>query len=804
MATLTQENRLLNFITPLGADVLIIRSIEGTEGISQLFNFRVDCFAANERDIDFSKLIGQPIAVRVALRGETTGNAFRHYHGAVQTVSRGARGNTNTAYTIHAVPWFWMLTRTTQSRIFQQKTVPDILKDVLKGFDVAWEIMGNFEPRDYCVQYRESDYDFACRLMEEEGIFYYFRHKEDGHQMVVANSSQTHKDQTHVSTLYYDAERGGMEDVDIIYAWEKSQTLRSGKTTLWDQCFELPHKNLQAQALIEDQVMIGSKSHKLKVAGNDRMELYDFPGGYAQRFDGVNTGGGEQSGNLQKIFQDNERTVKIRMQQEAVNSILLTAYTGCLAISSGFRFKLERHYEDNDTYLITRANFSIPQAGGYSAGSDLDAPPPEIVFNCIPYSLPFRPQRLVPKPVIHSTQTAVVVGPPGEELFTDKYGRIKVAFLWDRECKWDGTSSCWIRVGMLSAGKNWGMMAIPRVGHEVIVAFEEGDPDRPIVVGTVYNADMMPGYGMPDSKTMMSFKSRSTPGGGGYNEIRYEDKKDKEQFFMHAQKDMDLRVLNDYREWIGRDTHSIVKRDQFENVERDYHRKISRNLIEEIAVDHMRKITGKDAVEIGGSSSLTVGGSLAQKVGGDMSLVVDGNLYIKATGALVIESSQQVSCKVGGNFVDIGMSGVTIVGTMVNINSGGSAGSGSKKDKNPLQPPTKAKEADKHEAGGHKAYSGSYSGQRYVPGKGQKFPPPPPGPSYTPDKPENKDKKHWVGVRLKDNTGKPMAGQICHIVLPSGEVWEGTLDEKGEAKVEQLDPGNCTISFPGLSDWKKG
>ena len=283
MANFTQETRLLELTTPIGKDKLLIRSIDGMEGISQLFSFRVECFASNDEVIDFSKLVGQNICVRVILDAVDPNAPKRYFHGVVQTVTRGARGYANTSYSLQAVPLLWILSRTTQSRIFQQKSVPDILKAVLVGFSVSFELQGTYQPRDYCSQYRESDFDFACRLMEEEGIFYFFKHEESNHVMVLGDTPTAHKDLPHSPTLYYDPDVAGVEDVVIVYAWEKSQTLRSGKTTLWDHSFELPHKNLEAQDLIVDTVQVGSITHKLKVGGNDKMELYDYPGEFAQR-----------------------------------------------------------------------------------------------------------------------------------------------------------------------------------------------------------------------------------------------------------------------------------------------------------------------------------------------------------------------------------------------------------------------------------------------------------------------------------------------------------------------------------------
>ncbi len=811
MPKFTQESRLLELTTPLGKDELLIRSIDGMEGLSQLYSFRVECFAPNDFVVDFSKLIGQPVCVRAILDAEDVEAPKRFFHGVVQTVTRGARGMHNTTYSLHLVPRLWFLSRTTRSRIFQQLSVPDILKKVLVGFPVAYELQGTYEPRDYCTQYRESDLDFASRLMEEEGIFYYFKHELDKHTLIVADGATAHKELPFGSTMYFDPDIGAVEDEISIYAWEKTQTLRSGKTTLWDHSFELPHKDLEAQELIVDTLQIGTVTHKLKVGGNDQFELYDYPGGYAERFDGVAPGGAEQASNLQKIYEDNKRTVKIRMQQEAVNSVVITGYTSFLGVTPGYKFTLDHHYEDNDSYTITRSHFTIPQMGGYAGEEELDQPPPEVVFNCIPHALPFRPQPVTAKPTIHGTQTAVVVGPSGQEIFTDKYGRVKAQFLWDREGKFDANSSCWIRCSYPWAGKNFGFLSIPRIGQEVVVAFEEGDPDQPIVVGSVYNPDMMPPYALPDNMTRSVFKSRSSIGGGGFNELYFEDKKDAEMIFFHAQKDMDLRVLNDRKEWIGQDTHLIVKRDQVEAIERDVQRKVTQDVVEEIGRDHIFVIKGKQGIEVTGSSTKKVTGNVAIENKANYSMENTGTTYIKGTGAIVIEGTSQISLKVGGNFVDISQAGVTIKGTMVLINSGGAAGSASKGSLNGVKAPAAAAEAINSTAGGHKEYSGGAAAAAAAAQTGTM-----PGtpysrsnssrseePTHNPDSPENQQKTHWIGIRLKDRTGQPIAGQAYRVVLPNGDVSEGTLDDEGKAKIEHIDSGQCQVSFPGLADWEK-
>jgi type VI secretion system secreted protein VgrG len=541
----TQDGRPLAIQTPLGKDKLFLIGLSGHEGVSQLFNFHLEVLAENKTDVPFEKLLGQNVTVEIELPNKEK----RFFNGICSRANAGERGVIFTEYTLEIVPQFWLLTRRAQSRIFQHVNVPDILKKVFDGLDVSFELQGTFHPRDYCVQYRETDFNFACRLLEEEGMYYFFKHSSGNHKMVVANTPASHSDLPVASKIIYEAVEGGIRDEDRIYSWVKTQELRSGKYTLWDHCFELPHKHLEASKTIIDSVAVGTVDHKLSVANNQKLELYDFPGEYAQRFDGISGGGGEQPEELQKIFEDNRRTVEIRMQEEALPSLLIQGASQCRQLTSGYKFTLDRHYNANGAYFLTSVQHgcrldnyrSSGQAFAYSNN-----------FTCIPLALPFRPPRVTAKPAVPGTQTAVVVGPAGEEIFTDKYGRVKVQFHWDREGKNNADSSCWVRVGQLWAGRRWGASFWPRVGQEVIVDFLEGDPDQPIIVGSVYNADQMPPYlgDGPDAKhnkdnKVSGVKSCSTPGGSGYNEMRFDDTKGKEQVFVHAQRNADTRVLND-------------------------------------------------------------------------------------------------------------------------------------------------------------------------------------------------------------------------------------------------------------------
>jgi type VI secretion system secreted protein VgrG len=364
--------------------------------------------------------------------------------------------------------------------------------------------------------------------------------------MVVANTPETHPTVPGAAeVVYQNVSLESAQDEDHITDLEKVQAQVSGKFTLWDHTFELPHDHLEVTKPITDTVKVGAVVHKLKTGDNGKLELYDWPGEYAQRFDGIDQGGGEQPGEPKKIQPDGDRTVGLRMQAEAAAAVHVRGAGSARQLVAGHKFKMITRKGDvvatplqaEDEYVLTGVEHSASVPATYRTG----AGPGQgfrytNTFTAIPLALPFRPPRLTPKPVVSGTQTAVVVGPAGEEIFTDKYGRIKVQFHWDREGKRDADSSCWVRVVHVSAGKGWGAFHLPRIGQEVVIDFQEGDPDQPICLGCVYNPQQMPKYKLPDEKTKSYIRTNTSTGGVGHNEIRFEDKKDKEQIYVHAEK----------------------------------------------------------------------------------------------------------------------------------------------------------------------------------------------------------------------------------------------------------------------------
>lgn len=643
MATYVQADRHISATTPLGSDVLLLRGFSGSEAVSQLFRFRLEMDAENGTPVAFDKLLGQKIVVRLALAGEET----RYISGICSRVSEGVSDATFTPYLLEVVPQFWFLTRVAQSRIFQQLSVPDILIQVLTGLDVDFRLSGTYFPRDFCTQYRETDQAFASRLMEEEGIYYFFRHDVNGHVMVVADTPEGHPELPLRSRIEFDNSEAGDRHADRITTWEKTQELRSEAYTLRDHCFELPHKSLEAADRAVDSVAVGGSVHKLLLGAGDKLEVYDWPGGYAQRFDGVDPAGGDRPDDLQRIFEDNSRTVGLRMQAESAEAIRIAGSGHCRYLSAGYKFTLDRLGEADGAYVVLTVDHAAKLGGEYRSGRGTEMAYSNS-FTCIPAGLPFRPRRVTPKPVVHGTQSAVVVGPAGEEIFCDKYGRVKVQFHWDRQGRNDASSSCWVRVGSPWAGAQWGSIHVPRIGQEVLVAFEEGDPDRPIIVGSVYNAEQMPPYTLPDSKTQSGVKSRSTPNGtpANFNELRFEDKKGSEQIYFHAENNFDRVVENNDTLKVGLDKKSPGS--------------------QTITIYKDRSVTlqtGDDNLEIEqGDRNVLI------DMGNDSLLIKMGNQSTKLElGASSTEALQSIELKVGESSVKLDQTGVTIKGLMISI-----------------------------------------------------------------------------------------------------------------------------------------
>jgi type VI secretion system secreted protein VgrG len=792
-------HREMMVIAPVGGDPkdameLWLLELNGREGISQLFDFQLEVKAPNSKKVPFQKLLGQKLTVSFPKGTNTKG---RFVNGIISRMSQGESDTRYTRYRLELVPQFWLLTRNTQSRIFHQESVPAILKKVLKGISTDFTNVKEaaYHPRDYCVQYRETDFNFASRLMEEEGIYYYFEHSAADHKMVLSDKPLSHPALPAGPQLQY-KKSGALIEEDRVLGWQKTQEVRAGKYTLWDHCFELAHDHLEANQLMRDQVMVGKAPHQLVLGPNKNLEIYEFPGEYAQRFDGVDPGGADRPKDVEKIFnRDNKRTVEIRMEQEAATSLLTLGTSNCRHLASGYQFTLDTSKVKEDKPLDADGDYLLVTIG-HSAryASKLSEGPEQWggfvyqnTFTCIPAGLAYRPPRTALKPIVPGTQTAVVIGSgsPKEEIFTDKYGRVKVKFHWDRDPKKDAMTSCWIRVAQIVAGKRWGTSFWPRIGQEVVVSFLEGDPDQPLIVGSVYNSDQMPPYlgkgfdnKHSDDNKVSGIKTNTTLGGVGFNELRFDDTEGAQQIFMHAENNMDVRVKHDSMERVIHDRHLIVgaekdgqksgdqrelvhldkhlhvkhdhiehiennmellvgtkdgggdqdiviKKDKKELVEGELHFHVKKDRFEEVnetmnlTVDkdrrelisgnshhHVKKnrsesVEGMQSLSVGGeqreqiagdihihgkgdrnekvdgTQSLTIGSNQQEKVGQNHALEAGMEIHLKAGMKVIIEAGVQLSLVGPGGFVDIGPAGVTIQGTLVMINSGGAAGSGS-------------------------------------------------------------------------------------------------------------------------------
>ncbi len=646
------DPRGISVQTPLGPDALFLTSFRGREGLSQLFQFQLELTADNRQVFTFDKLIGQKITISIALSDGTT---RRHWTGICSSFSQSGRDSTFTSYRMEVVPQLWLLTRRSQCRIFQHIAVPDILKKVFAGLDVKLELQGTFEPRDYCVQYRESDFDFASRLMEEEGIYYFFKHSDGACQMILGNSPQTHPAMPFAEKTIYEELQGGTRPDMRVHQWEKNQELRSGKVTLWDHCFELPNQNLNAERPTAEAVEIGKVAHKLKLPANENLEIYDYPGGYAGRFDGVDRGGGDQSGNLQKIFQDNKRTAAIRMEQEAAQAILIRGSSNCRQFTAGHKFALERHYNADGAYVLTAVEHTASASANRSGGEA------ELTYNntftCLPLALPFRPPQTTPRPTIAGPQTATVVGPPGEEIHTDKYSRVKVQFPWDRQGKRDGDSSCWIRVATIWAGKGYGVIHIPRIGQEVVVEFMEGDPDQPIIIGSVYNAEQMPPAALPKNKMHSGLRSASYPSSGGFNGTISDDTKGKELILTHAQFDKETKVEHDLREYVlNNRTRNVTVNETIDiggNRQITIHKHeiatVSLTRTHTVGINEMITVGAAQEISVGAAQLITVGAAQTISVGGAQAVSIGALQAINVAGMQTTTVRKSQLNEIGGD-----------------------------------------------------------------------------------------------------------------------------------------------------------
>lgn len=634
MASVTQANRELEITTPLGKDALLLRGFNFNEQLGQLFSLEAELLCTQE-DIAFEDLLGQNVTVRMDMPGA----AVRFFNGYITQFSQTGFNKGFVVYRATLSPWLWFLTRTSDCRIFQEKTVPDIIQEVFKahGFtDVDKRLKGSYRTWEYCVQYRETDFNFVSRLMEQEGIYYYFEHENGKHTLVLADAYSAHKPIKGYETIpYYPPDDTVTRTEDYISAWSINKTIQPGAYALADYNFKKPKADISAL----NQKSLGHEA--------DSFEIFDYPGEYNEAKEG-NT------------------YAKVRLQEMQAGYERMQGFSNTRGMMAGGLFSLSKfHREDqNKEYLVLSASHTAQQDLFSSSGSGSGGGGEGLYsnsFTVIDSHREYRPARTTPKPTVQGLQTAIVVGPAGEEIHTDEYGRVKCQFFWDRYSQANEKSSCWIRVAQTMAGNQWGSIHLPRIGHEVIVEFLEGDPDKPLVTGQVYNADNKPPYDLPAKKNISGIKSRSSKGGGGFNEFTLDDTKGKEQVFIHAERQHDQRTKQNHLTWVGKHQHHIVEGSFFDS----------------IYVDRHESTGGDYNVKVKDTLSVDVDMDIHQKAGMKYAHESGQEIHLKAGMKVVIEAGVGVTLKVGGSFIKVDPSGVYVSGPMVMINSGGSADSGS-------------------------------------------------------------------------------------------------------------------------------
>lgn len=646
-------HRFLKIESPLGED-LILHSFSGQEKLGRLFNYQLDLRSTNP-NIQFQDIVGQRVTVSMELN-----SGERYFDGFVSAFRFTEAAGQFASYQATVRPWFWFLTRTADCRIFQNQKVPDIIKSVFRDCgmsDFKDSLHGTYRDWDYCVQYRETDFNFVSRLMEQEGIYYYFEHIRGKHTLVLADGLGAHQPFPAYATVpYFPPDQNvSLRRRDHIQHWSVTQTIVPGKYAINDFDFEKPNVDLTAR-------VSKLRPHAYPIQNH---EIYDYPGEYSEVGEG-------------------DTYVDILLQELQAQHERVQAGGNARGMNAGYLFTLEHHprRDQNKDYLIISVTHTIKSDAFETTGGAEEHDFYKCQIEIMDKSEPFRSERITPKPIVQGPQTAIVVGPSNEEIYCDDHARVKVQFHWDRYGTDDENSSCWVRVSQLWAGKSWGGIHIPRIGHEVLVSFLEGDPDRPVITGRVYNAENKPPYDLPANKTQSGIKSRSSPGGRAkdFNEFRFEDKKDKEKIYLHAEKNLTTVVENRESRTTYNTRKSIVGSDENPRPS---------EAIEEVLIHGMRltNVRGNDGLIVKDGDK----GRKVQIRDGDYELEIQKGDYIRkvtlgdsktevntgdismnaAAGKISLTAAQSIELKVGANSVLIDQKGVTIKGLLINAEATG-------------------------------------------------------------------------------------------------------------------------------------
>ncbi len=596
-----ETERKVRLHSRAGEDVLFIRRMSGHEELSRCYELVLSCYS-RDHDISMEQVLGEHATVELTSPGVAT----RLFDGIVCELSHEGAEGRYALYRMVLRPWLWLLTRGNECRVADQdRTSIELIEERFKkrGFsEFSWQLSRTYEPRKFCVQYRESDFAFVSRLLEEEGIYYYFTHALGSHQLVLTDSSSTHQAAPGFERIYF----GKLEDIELrvgmFFDWRANKRVRAGQVTLTDYDYEKPRSNLQSRSANPKQHM------------HAEADFFDYPGRYV-------------------ALEQGEYRARVRLEELHASYELAGGSTDSTGLSTGHVFELLNHprEDQNKQYLIVGASYDL-DTGAFESGAEAGGDHFTTTVQVLDARTQFRPRRATPWPTISGAQTAVVVGPKGHEIWTDHHGRVRVQFHWDREHASDEKSSCWIRVAQPWAGKGWGAIQIPRIGHEVVVEFLEGDPDHPLITGSVYNNDNKAPYSLPKNQTRSGLKTQSSMGAAlsDYNELRFEDKKGQEDILLRAARDRTTKVRHDHRATIGHDhAHDVAN-----------------NLTVTVGADSA--LLARNIQEIGKSE-------IRMQVGGSKIVVTPDSIILFASGCTVV----------------LGPGGVVVNGTTVNLNPPG-------------------------------------------------------------------------------------------------------------------------------------
>ena len=612
MSEFTQDGRFLSIVTPLAKDELLLTSINGIETISSLFQFSLTTLSQNT-DIKPEALINKSVTFTIHDDEPRLFNGYVSHFSFGEIKSNGLR-----EYHLTVVPWAWFLNQNENRRIFQNKNTKEIVSQVFSDLgynDFDFKAEGG-NPREYCVQYGESDLTFVMRLLAEEGYASFFTHEKKKHTLVIVDQMSAYAESPNSKLTY---SKGNSPDAEI-NAWQHNYALKKGEWIVNDYNFKEPNKNLTANS-----------PSKSKFEKNSQFKHYSYPSQYD--------------------FTLGSKLANARMDAEEAGANTISGGSSCSGFSAGQFFSLLKHDAKSEAgkYLLLSVQHQASDASYFSSqGSDEQY---SNTFSCMPTDNMYRPPMVYDRPVMYGPQSALVTGPKGEEIYIDEFGRIKVQFMWDQEGKKDENSSCFIRVMQSFAGNGWGSSFIPRIGHEVIISFLDGDPDRPIVTGSVYNGNNKPPYA---SKTQSGIKTHSTKEGGNdnYNEIRFEDKKASEQVYIQAEKNLDSLVKNNQTVDVGNNDSLTVGNDQALAVANNRVKSIKKNETIKIGNDRTTTITKNETITVEDNRSKTVDGSQIEKIAKNKTIDVGKNHIETIVGDMIINIDKDLSEVIKGNYTD--------------------------------------------------------------------------------------------------------------------------------------------------------